>query len=140
MVRVIEGLLRLPNKYIDLMAKKNYPFRLDLYDKLQWIKQNPDIGNKMIELLTNDESYHTFFSAGFYSTNQETEGKNVYNRLRTIMGSDKAASLFLMQCGFDGIKYPSGTRWQKPDGASEDAMNYVIFDSNKVKIINKAKV
>jgi hypothetical protein len=45
-----------------------------------------------------------------------------------------------MQCGFDGIKYPAGTRWQKPDGASEDAMNYVIFDANKVKIINKTKV
>ena len=53
---------------------------------------------------------------------------------------NKAASLLFMQCGFDGIKYPAGTRWQKPDGASEDAMNYVIFDANKVKIINKTKV
>ena len=44
-----------------------------------------------------------------------------------------------MQCGFDGIKYPAGTRWQKPDGSSEDAYNYVIFDANKVKIINKTK-
>ena len=52
---------------------------------------------------------------------------------------EKATSLFLMQCGIDGIKYPSGTKWQKPDGASEDAMNYVIFDANKVKIINKTK-
>jgi hypothetical protein len=64
----------------------------------------------------------------------------VYRRLQQIFfGKDKAASLFLMQCGFDGIKYPAGTRWQKPDGASEDAMNYVIFDANKVKIINKTK-
>jgi hypothetical protein len=54
--------------------------------------------------------------------------------------SEKAASLFLMQCGFDGIKYPAGTRWQKPDGASENAMNYVIFDANKVKIVNKTNV
>lgn len=53
--------------------------------------------------------------------------------------SYKAASLFLMQCGFDGIKYPAGTRWQKPEGAAEDAMNYVIFDANKVKIINKTQ-
>ena len=52
----------------------------------------------------------------------------------------KAASLFLMQCGFDGIKYPAGTKWRKPDGAAEDAMNYVIFDANKVKIINKTEV
>jgi hypothetical protein len=53
---------------------------------------------------------------------------------------NKAASLLFMQCGFDGIKYPAGTRWKKPDGASEDAMNYVIFDANKVKIVNKTKV
>ena len=52
----------------------------------------------------------------------------------------KAASLFLMQCGFDGIKYPAGTKWQKPDGAAEDAYNYVIFDANKVKIVNKTRM
>lgn len=64
------------------------------------------------------------FCMYFGATNSKTKAK-------------KAASLFLMQCGFDGIKYPAGTRWQKPDGSSEDAMNYVIFDANKVKIVNK---
>ena len=54
--------------------------------------------------------------------------------------SSKAASLFLMQCGFDGIKYEAGTVWDKPYGASEDAYNYVIFDANKVKIVNKTKI
>ena len=54
--------------------------------------------------------------------------------------SSKAASLFLMQCGFDGIKYEAGTVWDKPYGASEDAYNYVIFDANKVKIVNKTSV
>ena len=52
----------------------------------------------------------------------------------------KAASLFLLQCGFDGIMYPAGTIWGKPFGAADDAYNYVIFDSNKVKIVNKTKV
>ena len=68
------------------------------------------------------------------------EGSDIYNLLKSILGSAKAASLFLMQCGYDGICYPAGTRWKKPNGASEDAMNYVIFDANKVKIINKTKV
>ena len=79
-------------------------------------------------------------------------GEEMYNHLAELFsmeyGKDifilrwakKAASLFLMQCGFDGIKYPAGTKWQKPDGAAEDAYNYVIFDANKVKIINKTKV
>jgi hypothetical protein len=76
------------------------------------------------------------------------EFKKIYHQLADIFArqindfskGDKAASLFLMQCGFDGIMYPAGTRWQKPDGASEDAYNYVIFDANKVKIVNKTKV
>ena len=52
----------------------------------------------------------------------------------------KAASLFLLQCGFDGIMYPAGTIWGKPFGASDDAYNYVIFDANKVKIVNKTRM
>ena len=68
------------------------------------------------------------------------DGSDIYNLLKSILGSAKAASLFLMQCGYDGICYPAGTKWKKPNGASEDAMNYVIFDANKVKIINKTKV
>ena len=79
-------------------------------------------------------------------------GEDIYKSLAQIFGVEtkkdpftlgwakKAASLFLMQCGFDGIKYPAGTKWKKPKGASENAMNYVIFDANKVKIVNKTKV
>lgn len=63
-----------------------------------------------------------------------------FEQTKSSSNKSKAASLFLMQCGFDGIKYPAGTIWQKPDGASENAYNYVIFDANKVKIVNKTKV
>jgi len=71
--------------------------------------------------------------------------KTLYDKFLRFVKMDghqasKAVSLLLMQYGFDGIKYPSGTRWQKPDGASEDAYNYVIFDANKVKIVNKTRM
>lgn len=140
MKRVLYGFLKIHDEYLNQMANRNYPFRCELYQSIQFMKENPDKVEKMIDILSNDERYDTFFSIGFYTRNPDTEGKNVYGRLRELMGSAKAASLFLMYCGFDGIKYPSGTRWQKPDGASEDAYNYVIFDANKVKIINKTKV
>ena len=94
----------------------------------------------MILISCGNDSYEDFFSSSYYTNKALTDGKSVYRRLQSIMGSDKAASLFLMQCGFDGIKYPSGTKWKKPDGASEDAYNYVIFDANKVKIVNKKTV
>ena len=141
MKRIIYGFLRLHDKYLRQIADSNYPFKCDLYRDIQWMKENPDKMEKMINILSNDDSYSDFFSTGMYSSSPNTEGRNVYLRLQQLFGRKaKAASLFLMQCGFDGIKYPSGTMWKKPDGASEDAYNYVIFDANKVKITNKTKV
>ena len=140
MKRVLYGFLKIPEKYLNQMANKNYPFRCDLYQRLQWIKENPNRAEDMINIVANEDDYGDFLSSSYYTRNPDTEGKNIYGRLRELMGSPKAASLFLMQCGFDGIKYPSGTKWQKPDGAAEDAYNYVIFDANKVKITNKTIV
>lgn len=140
MKRVIYGMLRLRDKYLDTMAKQDYPFKCDMYGRIKWMKENPNIADEMVDILANEDNYDTFYSSGFYTMESTTEGRYVYNRLRTIFRSEKAASLFLMQCGFDGIKYPSGTKWNKPDGALEDAYNYVIFDSNKVKIVKKEVV
>ena len=139
MKRIIEGFLRLPNNKLNAIATNNYPFRCDLYKDIQWMKENPYNAHKMIDIISNGD-YEDFFSSSYYTNKALTDGKSVYRRLQSLMGSDKAASLFLMQCGFDGIKYPSGTKWQKPDGASEDAYNYVIFDANKVKILNKKMI
>ena len=140
MKRVLRGFLIIHDKYLNLIANKDYGFKCDLYRDIQWIKANPNRANEMINILSNSDDYDDFFSSGFYTQKPTTEGRCVYGRLRSLFNSQKAASLFLMQCGFDGIKYPSGTKWQKPDGAAEDAYNYVIFDANKVKIINKSKV
>lgn len=140
MRRILNGFLKIHDKYLNLMAEKNYPFKCDLYQDIQWMRQNPDRTNKMIDIISNGD-YEDFFSSSYYTNKALTDGKSVYRRLQTIFfNSDKAASLFLMQCGFDGLKYPSGTKWRKPDGASEDAYNYVIFDANKVKIVNKTRV
>lgn len=140
MVKILNGFLKVHDKYLSQMADRNYPFKINLYDSIIWMKQNPMQKERMIELLSNDDNYDKFFAHGMYTKNPSTEGKDVYFKLVEIMGSKKAASLFLLYCGFDGIKYPSGTKWKKPDGASKDAYNYVIFDANKVKITNKTVV
>lgn len=141
MKKILQGFLRIHDKQLNLMAEKDYPFKCDLYQDVQWMKQNPDKADKMINILCSNDDYEDFFSSSYYTNKALSDGKSVYRRLQSIFfNSDKAASLFLMQCGFDGIKYPSGTKWKKPDGASEDAYNYVIFDANKVKIVNKTKV
>lgn len=126
-------------------------------DGFNYISWYDDLTNEQLDIIHSkidkfskrynkvDFNNFTEYSQGFARPNG---GNSIYASLEYafyIAGIDKqnsakAASLFLMQCGFDGIKYPAGTRWQKPDGASENAMNYVIFDSNKVKIVNKTKV
>ena len=140
MKRLLHGFLTIHQKYLDSIAEKDYGFKCDLYRDLQWINQNPNRAEEMINILSNSDDYDDFFSSGFYTQKPTTEGKFVYGRLRSLFGSPKAASLLLMHCGFDGIEYPSGTMWKKPDGAAEDAYNYVIFNANKVKITNKTKV
>ena len=95
----------------------------------------------------NNEIFDDFSGQSLY----DMDGQDLYVSIvscfyrhleSTNSNSDasKAASLFLLQCGFDGIKYDAGTVWGKPYGSSEDALNYVIFDANKVKIVNKTKV
>jgi hypothetical protein len=60
--------------------------------------------------------------------------KVFYGRLSRILGSAKSASLFLLENGIDGIKYPveSIARGATSDTARE--FNYVVFDENAVSI------
>lgn len=63
--------------------------------------------------------------------------EDFYERFIGKWFGKKGASMLLMYCGYDGIKYPAGTIWQKPQGAKEESFNYVLFDQNKAKITKK---
>jgi hypothetical protein len=70
--------------------------------------------------------------------NGKMRGQSLYEELTSALGgSEKAASLFLNQCGIVGIKYRAGTIYGLPDGADESSLNYVIFDANNVRITSK---
>jgi len=58
-------------------------------------------------------------------------GSGLYKRISKALGSDKAASDFLLKAGIDGIDYPAGSL---SGGASSKARNYVVFDPNAVTI------
>jgi hypothetical protein len=55
---------------------------------------------------------------------------SVYGYFVAIFGSKRLASEFLIKCGVDGIKFKS-----KENGF--DSTNYVIFDANNIKILDK---
>lgn len=61
----------------------------------------------------------------------EQKGNGIYQDFERIFGSSKEASLFLLRAGIDGIKYPSEYLRKS---SHEDSFNYVVFDSNNVKI------
>lgn len=153
MLKAIRGVLH----DIPAMERNDILYEVDIPDDigfnyLSWYdnlgsEQLEAIKSKLIEL--GNRANKTFLKGGI---KYKRTGEEIYTYLGELFsmeyGKDvfilnwakKAASLFLMQCGFDGIKYPAGTIWQKPDGAAENAYNYVIFDANKVKIINKTRV
>lgn len=59
---------------------------------------------------------------------EDFDGKKLYGTISSYIGSDKETSRFFKDIGFSGIEYPAGT--------PENAVNYVIFDDNDIKIKN----
>jgi hypothetical protein len=59
-----------------------------------------------------------------------------YKQLCGLFGSDKEASLFLLRCGIDGIKYPSNTI----AGGESKGHNYVVFDPNAITIEKRNEI
>lgn len=63
-------------------------------------------------------------------------GQDLYDRLRSELGSQKAASLLLKDAGFDGVKVIAQ---RNTGGNKKGKMNYVIFDENNAQITNHIK-
>ena len=59
---------------------------------------------------------------------EDFDGKKLYGTISSYIGSDKETSRFFKNIGYSGIQYPAGT--------PENAVNYVIFDDNDIKIKN----
>ena len=57
-------------------------------------------------------------------------GEKIYNELKFVYKSDKAASLKLKELGIPGLKYLDGSSRSKGKGFH----NFVVFDDNHVKI------
>jgi hypothetical protein len=74
----------------------------------------------------------------FFSEKPVYTGKNLYRDISKRLGSDKAASEFLLKSGIDGIDYPAGSL----SGVKSSARNYVVFDPEAVTIdaINGEKI
>ena len=66
-------------------------------------------------------------------------GEEAYRNLSRLLGGDKEASLFLLENGIDGIKYPAESISKGKKSDTSRGFNYVVFDENLVDIENRIK-
>ena len=61
-------------------------------------------------------------------------GSSIYQELTKKLGSDKEASLFLLDLGIDGIKYPAESISRGATSDTARGFNYVVFDENAITV------
>jgi len=66
-------------------------------------------------------------------------GKYFYKNISYVLGGDKAASLFLLENGIDGIKYAAESISRGATSKTARGFNYVVFDENAVSIEESIK-
>lgn len=79
------------------------------------------------------ESIKNSLKSGLFN-NGKNNGETLYKQLKIILGSDKNASLFLLENGIDGIKYPAESISRGATSDNARGFNYVVFDENAIEI------
>jgi hypothetical protein len=111
------------------------------YDYLRWDKPITDEQLKKIITQLNKENYKGRIKIKndklvkvWGGEDDIITGKNFYEALAGDYNfSPKAASLFLLRAGIDGIKYPTGYQTKK---IYDNTFDYVVFDDKNIKIEN----
>ncbi|MDR0618897.1 MAG: hypothetical protein LBG17_03240 [Bacteroidales bacterium] len=128
-----------------LNAKIHGDKTADELNFMRWDKPiTPENNGKIYEQLTKEGIEDIdFFNFQTYEhpkypidTNHHT-GRDVYDQLSKKLGSDRAASEFLLRAGIDGIQYPSN---YLSKGTHEKSFNYVVFDENAIEITEKIRL
>jgi hypothetical protein len=149
-IREAESLKRKPIK-INITSNRNlYKVSLhkgktpEQYTWLEWYKPVPEkvmntLGKKLIhngnflkDLFDNSREYEK--TDGTKVKGLYPDGLMFYKRISQILGGDKEASLFLLENGIDGIKYPADSLSRGATSYNTSGFNYVVFDENAVNI------
>ena len=110
---------------------------------LEWyevVDRKNEIRNRLYERLTEGqgEAYKAELKQELYDVFRfsDNSGSAIYKNLSAYLGGDKAASQFLHEMGFVGIKYPTNTLHV---GNIDGTNNYVIFDENDLEIMGNLR-
>ena len=108
------------------------------YTWLEWYKPLNDAQKKVIldNLPDNPAKQNKVENL---RKNISKNSSDVYKMLSDIFNSDKDASLFLLENGIDGIKYPANSIFLGATSKNAKGFNYVVFDENAVTIKSKSQ-
>jgi len=111
---------------------------INTYNWLQWDKP---ISEKNKNLIKNklDSKYGGGSVDITGPLNRGDNGQDIYKGFAKYLGSYKNTSLFLLNIGIDGIKYPAESIARGKTSDSARGFNYVIFDPSIIKIEQKIK-
>lgn len=94
----------------------------------------PELSKSIKKIGIYNGKYNTDAELKDLITNERATGDNIYTVLKDGLGSDKAASLFLLENGIDGVKYPAESISRGATSDTARGFNYVVFDENAVTI------
>ncbi|WP_281679922.1 hypothetical protein [Synergistes jonesii] len=104
----------------------------------EWIRRERMNDSSVTDYISEEEIADEYYPSDVlrehvetYTDFYEASGEYVYHQLEDIFGSPKAASKFLKDAGFAGIKYLDGSSRRRGEGN----YNYVIFDAAAVNIL-----
>lgn len=104
----------------------------------EWVRRERMNDSNVTDYISEEEIADEYYPSDVlrehvetYTDFYEASGEYVYHQLEDVFGSPKAASMFLKDAGFAGIKYLDGSS----RGRGEGSYNYVIFDDAAVNIL-----
>lgn len=108
----------------------------DQYTFIEWDNTvSEEVFKKINDLaISKNDVIIKMLSEGINTKN--IEGSALYKNLSRQLGSDKAASLFLLEAGIDGIKYPAESISRGATSDTARGFNYVVFDDSAITIEN----
>jgi len=127
----------------------------DQYTWLEWNKpvsktlskiNRDELAKKIIEnsetlkgLDPKEYQNSQFVQSEVSSVLEANDGGQAYNNLSRLLRGDKKASMFLLENGIDGVKYPAESLARGTTSDTARGFNYVVFDENAVTIKMRSK-
>jgi hypothetical protein len=134
-------------QYISTNVSKTFPATKNLYtvtlhkgkkpSEYSWLEWDKRVDKKKVQDLLSkltEDQLKKFNRMFFDGLPIDATNVDLYKGLSKALGGDKQASLFLLENGIDGIKYPAESLARGTTSETARGFNYVVFDENAITI------